>query len=215
MPIDVKICGLTTTEMLDVSIQAGAAYGGLVFEPRSVRNISIDQASRLTQHNGGRIKMVALFVNGQDALIETVCKNVRPDMIQMHGDEGVQRVSEVRKMTGLPVIKAVGVKNAKDAKSARTYEDVADLILFDTKLSDDPEKVLPGGSGQAFDWHLVKNVLTRPFMLAGGLNAQNLPTALECSGAGAVDVSSAVERVRGEKDAELIKEFIAAAHGGA
>jgi len=212
MEIDVKICGLVSTEMLDVAIDAGAAYGGLVFEPRSVRDVSMEQAARLTQHGGDRIKMVALFVNGSDELIETVCARVKPDMIQMHGDESPEMVGRVRKMTGLPVIKAIGVRNADDAQSARLYEDVADLILFDTKLSDDPQHVLPGGSGKAFDWHLVKNVLKRPFMLAGGLNAQNVATALEQSGAASVDVSSAVESQPGCKDGGLIREFVAAAH---
>ena len=213
MTIDVKICGLTTADMLDVAIEAGATYGGLVFEPRSRRDISIESAARLTAHNAGRIKMVALFVNADDALLEAVCASVKPDFIQMHGDESPERVASVRAKCGLPIIKAIGVKTADDARRGRIYENVADLILFDTKLSNDPQKILPGGSGQVFDWHLVKNILNRPFMLAGGLNAGNLQKALDCSGAGSVDVSSAVERRAGQKDGELIKEFIAAAHG--
>ena len=213
MTIDVKICGLTTADMLDVAIDAGAAFGGLVFEPRSLRDISIEQAAQLTAHNAGRIKMVALFVDADDALLDAVCASVKPDFIQMHGDESPERVACVCAATGLPIIKAIGVKTADDARRGQIYEDVADLILFDTKLSDDPQKVLPGGSGQVFDWHLVKNILTRPFMLAGGLNAGNLQKAIDCSGAGSVDVSSAVERGAGQKDGELIKEFIAAAHG--
>ena len=215
MPIDVKICGLRTAEMLDVAIEAGAAYGGLVFEPRSVRDISVDEATRLTKHNEARIKMVALLVNPEDELLDLLCRTVMPDLIQLHGDESVERVASVRRRTGLPIIKAIGVRARSDAEKARLYEDVADLILFDTKLGKDPEKTLPGGSGQAFDWHQVKNVLRQPFMLAGGLRAENVAIAIARSGAQMVDVSSGVERSPGEKDAGLIRNFIAAAHGAA
>jgi len=215
MPIEVKICGLRSAEMLDATIEAGAAYGGLVFEPRSVRDIGIDQARLMTEHNGGRIKMVALMVNPEDEMLKLVCQRVKPDMIQLHGDESAERVAAVRRQTGLPVIKAIGVRHREDAKKAHIYEDVADLILFDTKLSEDKGNSLRGGSGQAFDWHLVKDIQSEPFMLAGGLRAENVASAIARSGAQMVDVSSGVEHSPGKKDAGLIRDFIAAAQDGA
>lgn len=208
MTIDVKICGLKTSEALDAAIDAGAAYGGLVFEPRSVRHLEGAQASTLVQHNAGRIKMVALFVNPDDKYLREICAAVKPDMLQLHGTEPPERVAEIKEMTGLPAIKAIGVASAEDARAAYAYEDVADLILFDTKLSEDPDKTLPGGSGQTFDWHHVSNVLSNPFMLAGGLRADNVSRAIAISGAAAVDVSSAVESAPGQKDVTLIREFI-------
>ncbi len=198
MPVDVKICGLTSPGMLDVAIEAGAAYAGLVFHATSPRNISHTQAAHLVEHGAGRAKMVALLVDPTDEELKAVCERVRPDMVQLHGSETVERVQAVRTDFRLPVIKAIGVGSAEDAQQSLAYEEVADLILFDTKLS---------------DWHLVKGVLKRPFMLAGGLVAGNVQTAIARSGAQAVDVSSGVEITRGNKDAELIREFIAAAHG--
>ena len=199
--------------MLDVAIDAGAAYAGLVFEPRSVRDISIKQAAQLTAHAGQRIKIVALFVDPIDTLIDEVAEIVKPHMLQLHGKESVERTGLIKQRAGLPIIKAIGVRDSSDPAKARPYVDVADLILFDTKPLEDTQNVLPGGSGQAFDWNLVHNALNCPFMLAGGLRSENVQTAIEQSGAGSVDVSSAVENAPGQKDAGLIREFIAAAHG--
>lgn len=212
MPIDVKICGLTSAVMLDVAIEAGATYAGLVFHEKSPRDVSPDLAAELVRRGGGRISMVALFVDPSDQRLSQICSTVKPDLIQLHGNETPERVKFIHSELGLPIIKAVPVRTLADAEKARGYEEVADLILFDTKLSEDADKSVPGGTGKAFDWHVVKDVLDGEFMLAGGLNAKNVGLAIERSGAQAVDVSSGVEIERGKKDGSLIREFIAAAH---
>jgi phosphoribosylanthranilate isomerase len=133
------------------------------------------------------------------------------DMIQLHGDEPPRRVAQIRGRFSIPVMKAIRVGTASDLAPLADYEAAADWILFDAKP---PAKVasLPGGTGIAFDWRLVKSVkITRPWMLAGGLTPDNLAEAIAESGARMVDVSSGVEERPGVKSIDRIRAFLAAA----
>ena len=210
MSIAVKICGITGPDAIDVSVSAGAAYGGLVFHPKSPRFVSLEQAAGLATRMRGRLKIVALVADMDDAQLETLVKTVRPDFLQLHGGETVQRVAEIHERFGVAVIKALAVAEASDLDAAADYEKVADMLMFDAKPPKGAER--GGGHGGAFDWMLLKGRrFTKPWFLAGGLRPENVATAIRASGAKMVDVSSGVESAPGRKDMAEIMKFVMAA----
>jgi phosphoribosylanthranilate isomerase len=153
---------------------------------------------------------VALLVEPDDAALKTAIANARPDFIQLHGKESVARVNDIRSMTGLPVIKVLAVAEASDLAVVSQYETVADMLMFDAKAPANSTR--EGGHGTAFDWQLLKGrTFSRPWLLAGGLNADNVARALSVSGAPGVDVSSGVETAPGVKNPEMIRAFVEAA----
>ncbi|MGR3362964.1 MAG: phosphoribosylanthranilate isomerase [Maritimibacter harenae] len=207
--IRVKICGLTSADAVTAAVEAGARYVGFVFFPKSPRNIAPELAAELaTQVPPGVVK-VALVVNPDDALLDEITARVPLDMLQLHGAETPERVAEIRARYGLPVMKAVGIADAADLATLDDYVGVADQILVDAKPPKEAE--LPGGNGLAFDWRLLQGRhWSVPWMLAGGLTPQNVALAAKLTGARQVDVSSGVESAPGEKDARLVRDFIAA-----
>jgi phosphoribosylanthranilate isomerase len=210
MTIAVKICGLTSPAAIDAAVSAGAVYGGLVFHPNSPRNLPLEQARALTDHMRGRLKIVALIVDMEDAGIEALVNMVRPDFLQLHGGESARRTAYIRGKFGMPVIKVLPVAEPSDLATAAEYENAADMLMFDAR----PPKgaARPGGHGAAFDWKILSGrQFTKPWFLAGGLNPDNIARAIELSGAKLVDVSSGVESSAGVKDAALIHDFIQAA----
>jgi phosphoribosylanthranilate isomerase len=209
--IGVKICGIRTADSLQAAIAAGATHCGLVFYPPSPRSLSIEDAASLSLLGRGQVTMVALTVDADDAMIRDITQQVVPDMIQLHGKESPERTARVREISGLPVIKAVSVAEARDVEAAEDYRGAADLILFDAK----PPRIitaLPGGNGQSFDWGLLADVKGRmDFALSGGLTAENVAEAIRVTRPMLVDVSSGVEIAPGHKDSALIRRFVAAA----
>ena len=209
MATEVKICGLTTAQTVDAALAGGADYIGLVFFPRSPRHVDIKTGIKLADLARGQAKIVALFVDPEDRALDGILEQVQPDMIQLHGDESAPRVKEIRQRCHLPVIKAIRVGTAVDAKRAQRYNDAADLILFDAKAPSGA--ALPGGNGHAFDWHALDDVKEHMrFMLSGGLTEANVVEAIKLTNARAVDVSSGVETAPGIKDPELIRRFLKA-----
>jgi phosphoribosylanthranilate isomerase len=210
MATEVKICGLRSEPALDAALAGGADYVGFVFYPRSPRNIEPAAARALAARARGRSKIVALLVDPDDALLDTVMTTVAPDIVQLHGAETPERVTEIGRRFGKPVMKAVAVASPDDVVGALEYSGHADRILFDAKPL--PGETLPGGNGIAFDWRALAGLEGRvDFMLAGGLTPDNVEEAIRLTGARAVDVSSGVESRPGEKDPELIRRFIQAA----
>ncbi|WP_295045970.1 phosphoribosylanthranilate isomerase [uncultured Paracoccus sp.] len=206
----VKICGLRRPDHIDTAAQAGARYVGLVFFPKSPRAVSVDEAALLVPHVPLGVATVGLFVNPDDTLLDQVLGRVPLDIIQLHGSESPDRVAQIKALSGLPVMKAVGLSGPDDLPALTDYGLAADMLLVDAKPPKDAD--LPGGNGLSFDWRLlVGRKWLRPWMLAGGLTAQTVAEAIRLTGAPAVDVSSGVETEPGVKDAGLIRAFIAAA----
>ncbi len=216
MSVKVKICGLKTQPALDAALEAGADYFGLVFYPPSPRNVDHESAATLTARGRGRAHSVALLVNPDDDTVKQIYDIVEPDLLQLHGSETPERLEEIRAIANRPLIKAVKVETAADVQSAREYESVADMILFDAKAPAGMANALPGGNGVAFDWQALTGVKAQDnFMLSGGLNPDNVAAAVAMTQAPIVDVSSGVERSPGEKDDDLIRKFVAAAKSAA
>jgi len=210
MTLLVKICGLSTRETLDAALEAGADMVGFVFFPPSPRHLSLDTARELARQVKQRATRVALTVDADDATLEGIVAALAPDILQLHGHETPGRVSEIKRKFGREVMKALPVERASDLATLPDYAAVADRILFDAR----PPKgaTRPGGLGAVFDWQLLKDLdLKLPFMVSGGLHADNVAGAVRITRAGGVDVSSGVERAPGIKDVEMIRAFIRAA----
>lgn len=210
MSTAVKICGLTTPDAVAAAVAAGARYLGFVFFAKSPRHVTPEEAAALAAGVPLGIAKVGLFVNPDDALLHEILAQVPLDMIQLHGAESPARVREVRALTGLPVIKAVGLAEPRDLDALWDYGLVADMLLIDAKPPRDAD--LPGGNGLAFDWRLLAGrQILKPWLLAGGLTPENVAQALRLTRAPGVDVSSGVESAPGIKDPDRIRDFIARA----
>jgi phosphoribosylanthranilate isomerase len=210
MSLIVKICGLKTPDALDAALAAGADMVGFVFFPPSPRNLDAATARKLGAQVAGRAQKVALSVDADDVLLATSIEALRPDLLQLHGKEPPERVLAVKKKFGLPVMKAIAVEERADLAKVAVYAGAADRLIFDACAP--REATRPGGLGKRFDWHLLQNLdLSIPFMLSGGLDADNVAEALHITRAPGVDVSSGVERAPGEKDLEKIRAFVRAA----
>ncbi|MCX7558974.1 phosphoribosylanthranilate isomerase [Sulfitobacter sp. F26204] len=209
-PINVKICGLRCAEDVASAVAAGARYVGFVFFEKSPRHLSPQKAAALAVSVPAGVCKVALVVNATDAFLDDLLDLVPVDMLQLHGSESPERVLEIKARYGIPVMKAVGIADASDLPKLERYLSVADQILVDAKPPKGAE--LPGGNGLAFDWRLMAGrKWPVPWMLAGGLTADNIAQAVRMTGAQQVDVSSGVENAPGRKDARLIADFCAAA----
>lgn len=210
MSLLVKICGLSTRETLETALDAGADMVGFVFFPPSPRHVSLETGRDLGRQVKRRALKVALTVDADDATLDNVMDALSPDIFQLHGKESVARLRDIKQKFGRPVMKAVPVATAADLAVLPGYAAVADRILFDARAPKDATR--PGGLGAPFDWHLLENLdLKLPYMVSGGLHADNVAEALRVTGAGGADVSSGVESAPGVKDPELIKAFIRAA----
>ncbi len=208
--IRVKICGLRTEADVLAVAAAGAAYAGFVFFAKSPRNVTVEQARGLALIAPPGLAKVALTVDAGDAALDAIVEAVPLDMLQLHGHESPDRVTEVRARYGLPVMKAVGVADEGDLAALMDYSLVADQILIDAKPPKNAD--LPGGNGLSFDWRLVaQRRWLRPWMLAGGLTPDNVAEAIRLTNARQVDVSSGVESAPGVKDAARIAAFVTAA----
>jgi len=193
MSVLVKICGLKTSDALDVALEAGADLVGFVFFAPSPRHVGVEAARALGKRVRGRAQKVALSVDAGDHELAASIEALEPDLLQLHGRETPERVAMVRERFGLPVMKALPIAERSELEATR-----------------------PGGLGKRFDWRLLEKLQTRvPFMLSGGLDALNVVEALRITAAPGVDVSSGVERAPGEKDPDKIRAFIAAARHGA
>lgn len=195
---------------MEAALDAGADMVGLMFFPKSPRHVTLSQACRLADMARGKAEIVALTVNMDPDGLSRINEVVKPDIFQLHGTEAPEACAAIKVMQRTKVMKAVPVAEKADLEQARYYDIVADWLLFDAKPP--PGSDLPGGNGVSYDWTLLKDLdLQKPFMLSGGLDAENVREAIRQSGVTAVDVSSGVEREKGVKDADLIRAFVAAA----
>ena len=203
----VKICGLSTPETLAASVQAGAAYVGLVHFEKSPRHLTLGEAARLRGLVPPQVKVVLLVVNPSPALLAEALREVRPDVVQFHGAETPEMLARFRAETGVEAWRALGVRDADSLAGAARFHGAADRLLFDA-----PASGLPGGNGTRFDWDLLRAYKApTPWGLAGGLTPANVADAIRLTGAPLVDTSSGVESAPGLKDVDKIAAFCKAA----
>jgi phosphoribosylanthranilate isomerase len=210
MNTEVKICGLTRAEDVESAIHYGADFLGFIIEAKSPRRLSVSKARPMFDTTEGLAKRVAVTVNADDSLLDDIATRLRPDYVQCHGDESVERLAAISKRYAFKVIKACAIASDDDMKTASEYAGVTDLILFDSK----PPKGsnVRGGHGIAVDWNIIRKAPTpKIYALAGGLNPNTVRNAIKTTNAPILDVSSGVERAKGIKDAKKIEAFMKAA----
>ncbi len=210
--IRTKICGLKTPQDIAACANAGAAYIGFNFFPKSPRSVTIAEASKLAGNTPVGLCKVALVVDMPDDELDAIVAGVPLDMLQLHGSESPERVLELKARHGLPVMKVIGVATAEDLLQLDEHGRVADQLLVDAKPPPGADR--PGGNAVTFDWNLIAGRRWPvPWMLAGGLTPENVADGIAKTGAMRVDVASGVESAPGIKDAQMIADFIAAARG--
>jgi phosphoribosylanthranilate isomerase len=211
-PLIVKICGLTTAETMQATLDSGADMVGLVFHRKSPRSISLQRAAELAEIARGKALIVALTVDPSDEGIDAIMMNVMPDIFQLHGSESPERCKEIAARTGKSIMKAIGVAETADLAMIKPYRDTTDRILLDAKPPKDAS--YPGGHGKVFDWRILRELDPfMPFLLAAGLKPENINNAITTMRAmgvtlSGVDVSSGVESAPGVKDVNKIRAFI-------
>ena len=194
-----KICGITNIEDARVAEDAGAYAIGLVFYKKSPRYISIDTAKEIVAHINQPLNSVGLFVDADRDYICSVLEQIDLDILQFHGQESEQTCAFFNK----PYIKAIRVsKDTNILKEVEKYSS-AKAILLDTHVEG-----LLGGTGKVFDWTMIPRNLSKPIILAGVLNVDNVKDAIRKIRPYAVDVSGGVESEKGKKDPKKIKDFI-------
>jgi phosphoribosylanthranilate isomerase len=205
----VKICGVTSLEDAELAAGAGAWAIGMVFHPDSPRRCELDVAAEIGTALKRRVEVAGVFVNALLDEVVAVSDAAGLSMVQLHGDEGPAYCAEVRRRTGVRVIKAARVRNASTVRSLSVYR--TDYHMLDAHVHG-----IPGGTGERFDWSLAREHPGRPpLILSGGLRAENVAEGIELVRPFAVDVSSGVEAAPGRKDPQELRRFIEAAHAPA
>lgn len=198
----VKFCGITNLEDAEAAVELGAWAIGLNHWEGSPRRVEPEVASEIAAAVRRRIELVGIFVNAPLDEIARAVEDEHLTMVQLHGDEGLQFCNEVARRTGAKIIKALRVRSSADIAAARAFR--TDFHLFDAY-----SPAGPGGTGESFDWELVRNRATNvPAILAGGLRPENVAEAIAVARPYAVDVASGVERSPGRKDHNLMADFI-------
>ncbi|NKB50497.1 MAG: phosphoribosylanthranilate isomerase [Alphaproteobacteria bacterium] len=209
MTVAAKICGINDAVAMQTAVAAGAAYVGLVFYPQSPRSITPGTAAKLATLVPEGVTKVGLFVDPDNALIARVLQEVPLDLLQLHGNETPERCTDIRNRFDKPVMKVIKVASLEDVNGANNYCDLVDWLMFDAKPPESMTNALPGGNAVQFDWTLLAGwSWPVPWMLAGGLVADNVAEAVSRSGTAVVDVSSGVESAPGKKDPAEIKQFL-------
>jgi phosphoribosylanthranilate isomerase len=204
-----KICGLGEDSGVAAAVAGGARFVGFVFYRPSPRYVAPERARSLAALVPSGITRVGLFVDADDDAIARVLDEAPLDMLQFHGAETPSRVAAAKRRFGLPLMKAISVAAPDDLAEADRFADSADWLLFDAKPPRDLAGGLPGGNGIAFDWRLLgARQWPLPWMLSGGLTADNLGAAVAATEARCVDVSSGVESRPGLKDPAKIAGFL-------
>lgn len=212
MAVKVKICGINTPAACAAAVDGGADDIGFVFYRPSPRFVTPVRAREIAAAAPGPVVKVGLLVDADDAEIREVVEVAPLDMLQLHGAESPERLAEIRARFGLPVMKAIRIAAEADVAGAKAYCAVADRLLFDAKPPKDMKDALPGGNALVFDWRLLGGrTWPIPWMLSGGLDADNVAEAVRISHARAVDVSSGVEDGPGVKSPDRIRAFLAIA----
>jgi phosphoribosylanthranilate isomerase len=198
METRVKICGITNLDDAEVAAGAGAWAVGLVFDPPSPRRCPSDAAAVIGAALKRRCEVVGVFVNAPLGEVVATADSAALTIVQLHGEEGPAFCAEVRRRTGLPVIKAARVRDAASIRALAPYK--IDFHLLDAHV---PGK--PGGTGERFDWMLAaEHPGVPPLLLAGGITPENAREAIETVRPFGIDVSTAVEIVPGRKDPERL-----------
>jgi len=193
----VKICGMTSAETIQAAIKHKVDYLGFVFYPKSPRNLSPKQATILIKDIPNHITKVAVIVDETDQFINYIQKDF--DYFQLHGNEDVKRIREIKQKYNKKIIKAIKVIDEQSAKAFKQFEDEVDMFLFDSPAMEKTAK---------FDWQILNKLkITKPYLVAGSININNVDEILKYNPYG-IDISAGLESSIGIKSSKKIIEFL-------
>ena len=202
--IQIKICGVKNKEIAKHAIDAGASYIGFIFYEKSHRNIAIENCEQILPEIKDLTIPVAVTVNPDDKLLDDLLR-IGFQYIQLHGQETLEMVERIKLEYDFKIIKAFGISSSEDLDELVKYEPFVEYFLLDSP----PQANVQGGTGHRFDWNIIENLsITKNFFLSGGLNKDNIISAINHKKTSYFDVSSGVEDSEGIKDKQLITEFI-------
>ena len=193
-----KICGILDINILQHACEANVDFVGFIMANNSPRKISNDFLDSLKNFNFLDTVPVFVFVNPSVEEVEKVTTKIENPILQFHGDEGDNFCKQFNKSFW----KTIRVKNSQSLETINDFPS-ADALLLET-YSDD----IYGGTGEMFDWNLLENIsLQKKFILAGGINSENIKEAVSLS-PWCIDVNSGVESSLALKDKTLIDQMI-------
>ncbi len=197
----VKLCGFTEINSVETAIAQKCNFIGFVFSKKSPRFITPENAAIIARNIPQSIAKVAVVVDASFEYLSEISEKLAPDFFQFHGSETCDFLEKSRqKFPKIKIIKAFPLELESDLSVAKNFESCLDIFLFDSKSA---------GSGKSFDWKILQNFHShKPWFLSGGLNAENVLEAIKITGATMIDVSSGIEKIRGQKSPELIQEFM-------
>ena len=201
----IKICGIKKKDTLILCEKNKINFFGMIFYPKSPRNISIENANILQKTSRNfNINGVGVFVDKDIHELEKIIKSINLRFVQLHGSEDETYIKKVKKI-GVKIIKSISISKKKDLNKIYKYHS-ADYFLFDYK----PIKgELPGGNAKSFDWKILKNLETKkPWFLSGGININNIQQIIQDINPLGIDLSSGLEKELGIKDNHIINNFI-------
>lgn len=203
----VKFCGITNLDDAAEAVRLGAWAIGMIHWAPSPRNVDPGAAAEISAAFRRKLEVVGVFVNPTLAEVTRAVEDEQLSMVQLNGEEGASFCAEVARRAGVKVIKAIHVASAADVHGAEAYRSV-DYHLFDRRAG-----AMPGGTGQSFDWELLRGHRSEvPAILAGGLKPENVAEAVEIVQPYAVDVASGVEIKPGRKSHAKMAAFYEAAN---
>jgi phosphoribosylanthranilate isomerase len=210
----VKVCGITNSEDAQLACELGAWAVGMIFYAGSPRRCSRANARIICAELRRRVELCGVFVNATLEEIARATDELGLTLLQLHGDEGPSFCAEVKRRTGARVIKAVQVSDEGDVRDLERFH--VDFHLLDARPREAARASLRGGTGESFDWELVRARHTRiPLILSGGLSSANVSEAIARVRPWAVDTASGTEVAPGRKDPERMRAFFqAVAHAG-
>jgi len=210
----VKICGITNLADAELAVELGAWALGMIFYERSPRRCSPEQALAIAAALRRRVELCGVYVNAPLEQIVRDGEQLGLGLVQLHGDEGPAFCGEVARRTGARVIKAVQVSGAGDVRDLERFH--VDYHLLDARAKASERRALRGGTGESFDWTLLRVRRSKvPLILSGGLRPENVAAAIATAHPFAVDTASGTEAAPGHKDPEKLRAFFAAVAAGA
>jgi phosphoribosylanthranilate isomerase len=197
----IKFCGITSLNDARLAVEAGAWALGMIFWPGSERRCDPDEAALIAGELRRQVEIAGVFVNQPLDEVTGLADGIGLSLVQLHGDEGPSYCAEVARRTGAKVIKAARVRSGEDVQAMEPFH--TDFHLLDTHRSG-----RWGGTGETFDWELVRlRRASLPLILSGGLTADNVAAAIAATHPFAVDVASGTEASPGVKDPAKLRAF--------
>jgi phosphoribosylanthranilate isomerase len=204
--VRVKICGITRRDDAELAVELGAFAIGLIFHEPSPRMADLQTAAAIGAEFRRQAEVVGVFVNRELGEVAEIADACSLTMLQLHGDEGPVYCDEIRRRTGLKVMKAARVRDSASLQALNAFRKV-DFHMVDAYHPD-----LYGGSGETFDWELLRGRRSKvPLVLSGGLTPDNVHDAVLAVHPWAVDTASGTEASPGVKDPAKVEAFIRAA----